>query len=72
MAEPDPIHDLRQVRSAYVKERRRVARQSIENAEANKDPHSSSLSLAAGLRGLQEMIELIDRAIDDETKIAKT
>ena len=71
MAEPDPIQDLKLVRSTYVKERRKTARESIENAQTNKDPHPS-LSLAATLRGLQEMIEVIDRAIEDETKIAKS
>jgi hypothetical protein len=67
MAEPDPISDLRLVRTAYVEERRRTARTSIENAEANKEPHAST-GIAASLIRLQEMIEAIDRAIADEEK----
>ncbi|MBI5264982.1 MAG: hypothetical protein HY852_24575 [Bradyrhizobium sp.] len=63
--------DLERIRAAFVEERRRIARSAITVAEAHKAPHPST-SMCVDIRALQETIEVIDRAIADENRLAPT
>jgi hypothetical protein len=65
MAE-DYVSDLQKVRDAHVRERRRIVRQAIELAEANKSPIGANWG--QDVMHHQAIIEAIDRAIDDEKK----
>ena len=63
----DYVGDLKAVRAAFVAERRRIARTAIETAAANKDEHAS-ISIARDIKYLQEQIDAVDKAIEDEDR----
>ncbi len=68
MATVEYVQNLEKLRSALVEKRRDAARNSIEIALANKDDRPST-SWANDIAKVQEQIEAIDRAIDDEQKL---
>jgi hypothetical protein len=61
------IDDLQNLRDAHVAERRRLIRQAIETAEVNKSP--VGVNWGRDVMHLQEQIEAIDRAIEDERRL---
>jgi hypothetical protein len=63
----DYVVDLIAVRGAFVEERRRIARDAIELGRANRSS-LPSISIAVGIKGIQEHIDAVDVAIADEKK----
>lgn len=61
MAEKTPVENLQTLRSLFVEERRRRAEYGIQNDPDNAVEH---------IVRVQALIEGIDRAIDDEKKLA--
>jgi hypothetical protein len=63
----DYVADLIAVRGAFVEERRRIATDAIELGRANRSPFPS-ISIAVGIKSIQEHIDAVDVAIADEKK----
>jgi len=63
----DYVADLIAVRGALVEERRRIATDAIELGRANRSS-LPSISIAVGIKSIQEHIDAIDVAIADEQK----
>jgi hypothetical protein len=61
------VEHLKKLRDAVVDERRRVAANGIDLAIANNKPINADW--AADVKRLQELIEAVDRAIADETRL---
>lgn len=61
------VRHLLAVRDAHVQARRRAAANAIDSSVANKEP--IGLSWGQDIGQQQELIETIDRAIADETKL---
>ena len=66
----DYVADLIAVRKAFVQERRRIASDAIELGQANRSPFPS-ISIAVGIKSVQEHIDAIDVAIADEKKASE-
>ena len=66
-----PLDDLRAFRELLVAERRRIIRAALELREANEEQSpTSGAGHGAELQRIQEQIEAVDRAFEDEKKIA--
>jgi hypothetical protein len=65
-----PLEDLRSFRTLLVEERRRVIADALEVAKSAGHGGPGRLKGAHGLelKALQEQIEAVDKAIDDEEK----
>lgn len=61
----DPVNALRTFRAMHVEERRRIVSEALESAKAM----SEGVALGAGLRAVQEQIDMIDRALADERQL---
>lgn len=69
--QPTPIEDLKVFRDLLVTERRNIVRTALELREANDrgQPTALAKGWGADIRGLQDQIEAVDRAISDEERL---
>ena len=66
----EDLNLMREYRSALVGERRRLTRSAFELWQANnRTDATAGISWAADIRKIQEEIEAVDRAIQDEARL---